>query len=1081
MAEKFEVASIALSGGQVDSKAGIALQSPEMALVRNGEFVADGRIQKRRGTQLLADFPSSKYDVAAAMVHRKSLHMLTSRGAHNLHDTPSSQDIGVDQNPGPLPCELTEAPVVRGRGLRDPCTCVMESPADSFPAIFVWQEADSDTIWFMLRDQVTGSVIRDPSVLAAGDAPRVAPLPGAGVFAILWNDSGAVMGRLVNATTGSFVGGAVTIIADTAFRNDSFDVVVEPLTETLHVAAWGGTNTTLIREVDDALAATGRNVNGTAGTAPTQGNVSVIIGPSSNLRLAALYSEGGTNYVFLQNVALSTYTETAGAANSRTTLPQSTVAQALDSTGDVWLGISAIHLPGGVASTHDSAGYTRIYEVGTGVALPGTYYEAPGHVMAACPFLPAGGYHTEPWFPTLHYYRSAKSQRSLQAYGQVLVPMAVTVEDTQGGQTTTKRVMMPVARWGSDVAQLPPSAGLNEDVTLPEPRRAFQRDDGLWSFAPAVIAFAYVFTAEFSAGDGGLSYPVFGSAGTLELGADEVRVNPFPDPLRVAQATPHGLPVAAGGCSAAHDGWQMHETTLQGFPEPPMYEHTNAAGAINAKFRWRACWRWTDAEGRIRRGAPSLATAQLDLVNQANTDVTLKFLCPPPTAIVGVNLSHLSLEIYEQTDAVDSLYRLHSSYVYDSPTISDLAWFTVTITSIAAGTGGPVLYTEGGELTNDCLPATLDVCVAAGRVWALSGEDPTRLYPGKLPAEEAAQTRGPEFSKALALRLPEPARAIAPLDDRVLVLCERGVYVVQGDGPDNLGQGSGFSVSRLAADFGIRDPRSAVEFPLGVAFVGPRGVWMVGRDLSMEFVGEHDELVDNRVISTLAVPTRSELRFHLSETPSGGNGAFQSAAGLVWDYLGKRWSEWTHGAGAAVIRNDEVERIQLGGSPGVPGVYRELDGTFDDAEVIWQVGESFILSGGYCFAVTTPHIRPQGRDGAIMKLRSAMFVTDAAPDGNTEGITVSYVKDYGANLASGSGSATFADTDVNGALAIEVFPAGTSSNGMEAAAIQFTFAERANGVQPPEGQLVPTSVAFLTLELALLPGLLRGLPTTLRK
>lgn len=1082
--DKWQLASIDLSGGQVDEKAEIALQSPEMALVKDGEFTRDGLIRKRTGTELLADFPSNKYDVNAALVHRKSLHLLTSKGAHNLHDTDSSVDVGVDQNPGPLPVEVTERPSVRTGWVRDPCLVAAQSPTDSYPALHVWAEEQGGQIWYRIEDQTTGSVIIDPTPMALGTQPRAYYVETQNLFVVLWlhTDGVTVKGRLIDTTTGT-VTGSVTNLA-TIVLGTHWDAVVDT-GGTLHVAFWAaGSTLTLARYTGGTLVSAGASYTVVLASSSVLDTALVLTLADIWLIATHITVAAPTRRLYVDKVSLSTYTSGAatdndcGLGGSYIGVP----AAAYDGGAHVWIAMS-VFAAAATAPTGDTAGYTRIWDFGVSTSIPATYYEAPGHVMAAFPFFPSGQ-HSRPMFPTMYYYRSGDLYRSLQAYGQILVPADVSVENSQAAGSTTRRVCIPCGRWGSDLAQtIPAAVGFpNLDRDTPHPRRCFQRGDLQWAFDATVLSWIAPSSFDLSASLGGDNRLQFGPTGTFELGADEVRVDVRPNPLRAAQATPHGLPMSAGAMCSSHDGWQAHELSWQAAPEPPL--RSAPAGAVTGKFRWKACWRWVDAEGRIRRSGASDASPQLDLAGSMSSVVTLKFLRPPPTAVCGVNRAWPQLEVYRQRDADDGVYRLVQVVDIDTESTIDLAWFAVTDTvpvAAAETTANQFLYTEGGELDNDALPAALDIASANGRVWVLSGEDATQVWPSKLLKEEGSQLRGPEWSRGLMLRLPEPARALASLDDRVVALCERGLYVIQGEGPDNLLGGAAFSVSKLAADFGVRDPRGVVECPLGVVFRGPRGVYLLGRDLALNYIGQGIEVTlgDSEVISALHVPHRGEVRLHLSATPSGAN---QTAVALVWSYLvGGKWAWWTHGAGCSVIRNDQVERIQLGLNS-VPGVYRENDG-FDDAVCTWLIGETSNNTGGYLFKVRTPMIRPDGRDAGLMMVRRAQFVTSEPPDALAN-IKVSYLKDYGVGLASGDSNATFAAADVSGARALEIAPvgAGGSGAGQECASIQFTFEETgASAVAPPTGQVSPPSVARLTLELALLPGLLRGLPATLRK
>lgn len=1106
MAEQWQVVSVPLSGGQVDEKAEIALEAPEMAMVRNGEFLRDGSIRKRRGAASIADFPSNKYHVASALVHRGALHMQTTRGAHNVHDTADSAGLGIDQNPGVMPSELTEQPAVRMGRVRSPCLCTMEVsiPGGSFVTCHAWEERSTGLIWFWLKDEVTGSVIKDPTPVAQGTEPKLLPAPANGWFTILWKhtDGTTVKADRINATTGA-LSGSVTVMSGLTLSTWRWDAQVNLTDETVHVAGDAG-NPTVI-EYTAALVATGRSYSYVAGARP----VVALEFVGSNLWMGTV----DTTNIEISIIPLSTYVGAAavasahGIVNAEGGVIGTSLAMTYDNGTHVWVSMSAV-----ISTTATgeimSAGYTKIWDGAmTGVLSGSVYADVPGHVMAAHPFMPDAS-HVEPFFPLLYYARNNALQRSLQAYGVVVTPDTVTVESSQGQFTQTILRALPVARWGSDQAMLEPSTDVffDDDIFAHDIRRCHERDDGAWAFSGQVLSELRPGAFDLSAADGGDTRPLLGPADTMELGADEVRLQPLPLPLRAAQSTPHSLPIVAGGMATTNDGLQMHEASIQAAPEPPAVSAVVTAPLDpplpERSYRWRLCWRWVDNEGRLRRSAPSESSVQVTYVAgaagggmpESTTQVTLRVLRAPPTAIMGVNHTFLQLEVYRQEDSIDSLFRLSRVVDVSAAAIVDDAWFEVTDNLSRAGsvdTPRQFLYTEGGELPNQAVPAALDVAQVAGRVWVLSGEDPTMLWPSKLLTQEGSQLRGPEWSLALVVRAPEPIRAISALDDRLVAFGERGIYVIDGEGLDNNGQGTPFSVRGISAGFGVRDPRGVAECMAGVVFRSTRGVYLLGRDLALNYIGAGVEVAlgDSQVISTLVVPSRAEVRLNLSATGTGlAHSSSGTAAALVWDYLGNRWSTWSHGGGACVVRNGEVEKVELDGETGVPSVYREQDGLFTEAPASWIIfsdpprGDYY---PGYLFAARTPHIRPSGRDSGHMSVRLAQFASDLAFDAASEGIYVNFVKDYGAALASGTGQVTFTGAEVNGARFLEVTPAYAigGAPGLKCCAIQFELGENTDSItlEPPSAQTVAPTVARLTLEMALLPGLLQGLPATLRK
>lgn len=1091
---EWQVVSIPLSGGQEDNRSPIALDPPSMALVQNGEFVKDGCIRKRRGAVKVRDFTSTAADemhVAALMQHRDSLRVWNSQGAVGYRDTPSQVALGTElsrePNPGPMPSEITQTPINRQYQVLGCASCALSLSGSNY-MMHAWVDDTNDTVWYWVRDAETGSSIGDPTPVQSGATRhlRIINLT-TGKFALFWQVGTNVRYVTVAAATG--VASAVVTIVAAGTNTGDWDVNIDATAGKVDVLWWDtAANNLRMEEFSTALVSTGRSFT-KAFVATDYHSVWVDTAPPSELWVAAIHVTGGVNTLHLNRISKATYTEVASTDNNIGLALLLGVSLVWDGAAE-WVAVSGELEEMGPGETQ-RAGHTRIWRLGTSTIIPATQADVAGHIMVAGGFMPSDQ-HPEPWWPLAYWHVDTISGRSLYAYGTVVYHRSVSIEDSQGS-TTTRTVVLPAGRWGSDTAMVYPATDPSPITARPAPNlpRATSPDGGeTWRFDAMVVA-ALKPDAVVVGSDVFSQYGVAGTS-SLRVGVDEVVVRPLPDPHRVAQVTPWGLPLAHGGVVVGHDGMQMHEASIQAQPSRPMKISTAAGATLSGKYRWRACWRWVDNEGCIHRSSPGEATAQHDFSGGAAVgNIVLSLLLPPPTALVGVNRTFLGVELYRQVEALDALYRLVSfTEVTDTTTVTNGNWIHITDSGFFQLASQPLLYTEGGELPNDAVPAALDIVAAGQRVWVLSGEDRTRLYPTKLLAEEGAQLRGPEWSKAQAVRMPEPILALSALDDRPVAFGERGVYVIEGAGPDNLNQGSEFYVRSVTTEFGILDPRSAVRFPGGILFRAPRGVFLFGEDLSLSLLsgGMTDTLDGHRVISSLAVPGRSEVRLYLSETGSGGP---QAARAVVFDYLGGRWSYWTNGAGACVVRGGEVERVCINEETGVPGLYREDDDTFTDSVTHWAAGGSDVWSGGYLFWVRTPHIRPSGRDAGHMSVHVAQFAVDSPPDASTRGLFVSWEKDYGANLASREGAVSYLAADVNGAQFLEVTPAGTAGPGLKCCAIQFTFGELpivpqgevfgSPDVTPPTAQTVPTSVARLTLELCLHPGLLQGLPSTLRK
>lgn len=182
--------------------------------------------------------------------------------------------------------------------------------------------------------------------------------------------------------------------------------------------------------------------------------------------------------------------------------------------------------------------------------------------------------------------------------------------------------------------------------------------------------------------------------------------------------------------------------------------------------------------------------------------------------------------------------------------------------------------------------------IAAGhdRVWVAGGElGPGELYPSRLfgPGET------PAWNGNLAVQIDRneaPITAIGFVGEITAVFRERLTYVLDGDGPDN--QGNGFwPPARLAlADTGALSQQGVALCSAGLLFQSPAGFRLLGAGGGLQPIGEAvDDLAEGfEVSSAVCLARESEVRWY------GPTGA------IVYNYGTDSWSTWTCGAAAAL-------------------------------------------------------------------------------------------------------------------------------------------------------------------------------------
>lgn len=144
-------------------------------------------------------------------------------------------------------------------------------------------------------------------------------------------------------------------------------------------------------------------------------------------------------------------------------------------------------------------------------------------------------------------------------------------------------------------------------------------------------------------------------------------------------------------------------------------------------------------------------------------------------------------------------------------------------------------YIIGGELDNACMPPCRSVVQHGARLFCISTDDGKVWF-----TKETRFGRGIEWSAFQTITLPQRGMALCSVESSLLILCEKTIYVLDGQGPNVLGQPpDGFShLSVLAQDKGCSEINAAWRTPIGCIYRGYQGLWLVNGQLGMSFIGD---------------------------------------------------------------------------------------------------------------------------------------------------------------------------------------------------------------------------------------------------
>src|SRR6185369_6960376 len=109
---------------------------------------------------------------------------------------------------------------------------------------------------------------------------------------------------------------------------------------------------------------------------------------------------------------------------------------------------------------------------------------------------------------------------------------------------------------------------------------------------------------------------------------------------------------------------------------------------------------------------------------------------------------------------------------------------------------------------------------------------------------------------------------------------------MNGDGPTNTGSNNSFSrPTKIETDVGCVDPNSVVNTPEGLMFKSQKGIYLLSRSLTVQYIGaDVEDFNQYKIKSALFLENNNQVRF------TTNNGYI-----LVYDFFFKQWSVFTYG------------------------------------------------------------------------------------------------------------------------------------------------------------------------------------------
>jgi len=338
---------------------------------------------------------------------------------------------------------------------------------------------------------------------------------------------------------------------------------------------------------------------------------------------------------------------------------------------------------------------------------------------------------------------------------------------------------------------------------------------------------------------------------------------------------------------------QIHEHS---FSKPPQIVLTAFAGgthlAAGTAYTFVATYMYVEANGDVVFSAPSTAASRTPGVNENGT---FTVTCDTITRRSATRIA---------------LWRAISGNYYLDNIVNNIPT-AVTTTVTTNGTDATVianepLYTNGGVLSNQPLPACRTGCAWADRIFVTDG---LRIH----FTHKKEVNFGYEYSIANQIAVPSDwgrVVGLAGLDDKLVIFGEKKIGYISGDFSRPIAL-----VHNLGARWGTH--KGVVVVDEGVWFQSPRGLRLLTRGMSIarredgvEFGSEVDDLNPGvaakpysqttvvNVVAACVLPSKPEVRFYMD------NGTC-----LVLNRDWNQWSKFTNHTTTDAVAADKFYHI----------------------------------------------------------------------------------------------------------------------------------------------------------------------------
>lgn len=368
-----------------------------------------------------------------------------------------------------------------------------------------------------------------------------------------------------------------------------------------------------------------------------------------------------------------------------------------------------------------------------------------------------------------------------------------------------------------------------------------------------------------------------------------------------------------GGTLKMYDGNVVVEHGFQLFPEDKVDGGTATTGGSmeDGTYQYSAVYAWTDNYGQIHRSAPSIP---ISIALSGGTATQTQTVTVPSLRLT--DKENVIIELYRTEAGGTIFYKVTST---TNPTFNDPTVNTVDVTDTVSDTDlidNEILYTTGGFLDNIPAPSSQIIEAHNDRIFLAGLEDRDKIVFSKTRDENQPVEFNDTLYKYVS-NVGGSITAMQTMDDKLIIFKQDAIFYISGDGPNNLGEQDTFiEPEQVSSEVGAIDGKSVVLTPLGTMFKSRKGIYLLDRGLSLQYIGAAvEDFNDLTVTSAAVISDKNQVRFTTREGEC-----------LVYDFYVQQWTTFgNHRGVSAVVLNEDYFYLRPDAV-----LYKEDDDKFND-------------------------------------------------------------------------------------------------------------------------------------------------------